>query len=188
MQVPSQMSVDAGWPCLWVLAFCAGCWHAVQQRNLNFLGVPAANFLFAGTVPANKESAAGTVPANKGGVANQTFVFFSIVRHASTQHRTPAPRGMASQHLGTFERVPVNKKLLTGTESRSITSFILVSALILILSLCLKTFHVEFNFKSNTNLLKHSCLHNYYLNQQFSIVHIRSSSLQGILLLFTLKY
>ena len=26
----SQMSVGAGWPCLWVLAFCAGCWHAVQ--------------------------------------------------------------------------------------------------------------------------------------------------------------
>ena len=26
----SQMSVDAGWLCLWVLAFCAGCWRAVQ--------------------------------------------------------------------------------------------------------------------------------------------------------------
>ena len=27
---PSQMSVGGGWPCLWVLAFWAGCWHAVQ--------------------------------------------------------------------------------------------------------------------------------------------------------------
>ena len=35
---------------------------------------------------------------------NRTFVFFSIVRHASTQLRMPAPRGMASQHLWTFER------------------------------------------------------------------------------------
>ena len=26
----SQMSIDAGWPCLWLLAFCAGCWRAVQ--------------------------------------------------------------------------------------------------------------------------------------------------------------
>ena len=24
----SQMSVSAGWPCLWVLAFCAGCWRS----------------------------------------------------------------------------------------------------------------------------------------------------------------
>ena len=31
-------------------------------------------------------------------------VFFCIVRHARTQRRTPAPRGMASQHLRTFER------------------------------------------------------------------------------------
>ena len=23
---PSEMSVGAGWQCLWVLAFCAGCW------------------------------------------------------------------------------------------------------------------------------------------------------------------
>ena len=29
-RVPSKMSVGAGWPYLWVLAFCAGCWHAVQ--------------------------------------------------------------------------------------------------------------------------------------------------------------
>ena len=29
--------------------------------------------------------------------------------------RTPAPRGMASHYLRTFERVPVNKSLLTGT-------------------------------------------------------------------------
>ena len=27
---PSHMSIGAGWPCLWVLAFCAVCWHAVQ--------------------------------------------------------------------------------------------------------------------------------------------------------------
>ena len=69
--------------------------------------------------------------AGGGGQARRSF--FSIVRHASTQRRTPAPRGMASQHLRTFERVPVNKELLTGTvlvnkklltgiESRSITS------------------------------------------------------------------
>ena len=30
--------------------------------------------------------------------------FFSIVRHASTKLRTPAPRGMGSQHLRTFDR------------------------------------------------------------------------------------
>ena len=51
-----------------------------------------------------------------GGVgANTTFVFFSIVRHASTQLRTPAPRGMASQHLRTFERVPSAYSLFAGT-------------------------------------------------------------------------
>ena len=33
LQVPSQMSVGAGWPCLWVLAFCAWCWHAIQKRR-----------------------------------------------------------------------------------------------------------------------------------------------------------
>ena len=33
------------------------------------------------------------------------LVFFSIVRHASTKLRKPAPRGMASQHLRTFERI-----------------------------------------------------------------------------------
>ena len=27
---PSQMSVGAGWPCFWVLAFCAGCSLAVK--------------------------------------------------------------------------------------------------------------------------------------------------------------
>ena len=41
--------------------------------------------------------------------------FLSIVQHASTQSSTPAPRGIASQHLRTFERVLVNKELLTGT-------------------------------------------------------------------------
>ena len=39
----------------------------------------------------------------------------TIVQHSSTKHRMPAPRGMASHHLRTFERVPVNKELLTGT-------------------------------------------------------------------------
>ena len=28
-----HMSVCAGWPCLWVLAFCAWCWHAIQLRR-----------------------------------------------------------------------------------------------------------------------------------------------------------
>ena len=68
----------------------------------------------------------------RGGVANQTFVFFSIVRHASTQRRTPAPRGMASQHLRTFERVPVNKELLTRTvpvNKKSLTGTVPVSNL-----------------------------------------------------------
>ena len=30
---PSQMSVGAVWPCLWVLAFCAGCWCAGMLYN-----------------------------------------------------------------------------------------------------------------------------------------------------------
>ena len=41
-----------------------------------------------------------------------TFVFFSIVQHASTQRRTPAPRGMASQHQWT---VPAAYSLFAGT-------------------------------------------------------------------------
>ena len=50
----------------------------------------------------------------------QPLIFFSIVRHASTPCRTPAPRGMASQHLWTFEgvslkKVPANKVLFGGT-------------------------------------------------------------------------
>ena len=60
----------------------------------------------------------------------------TIVWNASTHRRTPAPRGMASQHLQTFERFPVNKSLLTrtvlanksiltGSVFRSITSFLL---------------------------------------------------------------
>ena len=49
------------------------------------------------------------------GGENYSFVFLSIVRHIISQHRTPAPRGIASQHLQTFERVLVNKELLTGT-------------------------------------------------------------------------
>ena len=43
------------------------------------------------------------------------FFSLSIVRHASTQCRTPAPRGMASQHLRTFERVPAAYSLFAGT-------------------------------------------------------------------------
>ena len=40
---------------------------------------------------------------------NLAFLFcFSIVRHASTQHRMPAPSGMVSQHLRTFERCYLN--------------------------------------------------------------------------------
>ena len=39
----------------------------------------------------------------------EQFFSLSIVRHASTQLRKPATRGMASQHLRTFERaVPQN--------------------------------------------------------------------------------
>ena len=37
---------------------------------------------------------------------------FSLL-YASTQRRKPEPRGMARQYLRTFERVPVNKELLT---------------------------------------------------------------------------
>ena len=71
--------------------------------------------LLAGTVPANKLLLAGTFSANKsllyrevGVCANETFVFFSIVRHSSTQLRTPVPRGMASQHhlRGYLRRIP----------------------------------------------------------------------------------
>ena len=50
-----------------------------------------------------------------GGVQSRLSFFLSIVLHASTKLRTPAPRGMAGQHLRTFERDPVNKELLTGT-------------------------------------------------------------------------
>ena len=39
-----------------------------------------------------------------GGSCKLDFRFFSIVRHASTQLRKPATRGIASQHLQTFER------------------------------------------------------------------------------------
>ena len=39
------------------------------------------------------------------------FVFFSIVRHASTHRRKPAPRGMASVPVS----VPVRCSLFTGT-------------------------------------------------------------------------
>ena len=49
----------------------------------------------------------------RGGGGKLEFRFFSIIRHASTQLRMPVPRGMASQHLLTFERVLINKELLT---------------------------------------------------------------------------
>ena len=72
--------------------------------------VPENNTLFTGTVLENNTLFSGTVPANNtlfAGTANKKFdfsFFFSIVRHAITQRRTPAPRGMASQHLWTCER------------------------------------------------------------------------------------
>ena len=51
----------------------------------------------------------GTLPGGRG--CTLDFRFFSIVRHASTHLRKPATRGMASQHLRTFERgyLRVNK-------------------------------------------------------------------------------
>ena len=81
------MSVDAGWPCLWLLAFCAGCWHAIQYGTKKkslvcFFRVPVNKELLTGTVPVNKELLTNTVPVNK--------------------------------ELLTLS-VPVNKELLTGT-------------------------------------------------------------------------
>ena len=53
------MSVVAGWQCLWVLAFCAGCSHAIKEKKKRslvcFFGVPVNNELLTGTVPVNKE-------------------------------------------------------------------------------------------------------------------------------------
>ena len=48
-------------------------------------------------------------------VQARSSFFHSIVRHASTQRRTPAPRGMVIQHLRTFERVPAVYSLFAGT-------------------------------------------------------------------------
>ena len=47
----------AGWPCLWVLAFCDGCWRAVQWRKkpeskIFFLAVAHFRYYF----PANSDS------------------------------------------------------------------------------------------------------------------------------------
>ena len=46
------------------------------------------------------------------GLQTRLLFIFSFVQHASTQIRKPATRGMASQHLWTFERglsqVPIN--------------------------------------------------------------------------------
>ena len=50
--------------------------------------------------------------------------FFSNIRHASTQCRTPAPRGMASQHLRTFERVPAAYSLFAGTVPAEYSLFV----------------------------------------------------------------
>ena len=54
----NTLFAGAGWPCLWVMAFCAGCWPAVQYRKKrkskkNNLKNPENKVLFAGTVPAN---------------------------------------------------------------------------------------------------------------------------------------
>ena len=63
------MSVGAGWPCLWVLAFCAECWAAIKYRKHESLvcsfRVPVNYELFTGTVPINKELLTGTVSINK---------------------------------------------------------------------------------------------------------------------------
>ena len=65
---------------------------------------------------------------------NFAFVFvYSIVWHASTKLRTPLPRGMASQHLRTFERVLVNKELLTGTRVNNLFHIIYIKHLKLII-------------------------------------------------------
>ena len=52
-----QMSVDAGWPFLWVLAFCAGYWRAEQQKKTqksSLIGVLENKFFFSRTVLENK--------------------------------------------------------------------------------------------------------------------------------------
>ena len=51
--------------------------------------------------------------------------FFSIVRHASTQLRMPAPRGMASQHLQTFERGSGQKEVIVRKGFQTIRSYCL---------------------------------------------------------------
>ena len=69
-----------------------------------------------------------------GGGCKIDFRFFSTVGHTSIQRRTPAPRGMASQHLLTFERALVNKELLTGTvpfNKKLLTCTVLVNNLFL---------------------------------------------------------
>ena len=76
------------------------------------------NFLLTGTlVPVNREV------CTRGGGCKLDFQFFSLFYCMPAP--SSAPRGMASQHLRTVERVPVNKEFLTGTPgqgSRSITS------------------------------------------------------------------
>ena len=71
--------------------------------------------LLTETVPVNNFLLTGNVPRGLyvGGKVQIRLCFFLYC--TACQHRTQAPRGMASQHLLTFERVPVNKKLLTGT-------------------------------------------------------------------------
>ena len=51
---------------------------------------------------------------------NWIFFLFSIVRHTSTQRKTPAPRGIASQHLWTFERDLVSVPILHTSNGLSI--------------------------------------------------------------------
>ena len=57
----------------------------------------------------------GQCPRTRGGGCLQDRrSFFSVVWHASTQHRMPALRGMANQHLWTFERSFVGHSMTTG--------------------------------------------------------------------------
>ena len=85
-----------------------------------------------------------------GGVQFRLSFFLSIVLHASTQRRTPAPRGMASQHLRTSERVPVKTELLTCTVS--VFKKILIGT-VLVNNLFLKFYEVDILFKFYFNNL-----------------------------------
>ena len=68
-----------------------------------------------------------------GGGGKLDFRFFSLLYGTPANiSRKPATGGMASQHLRTFERVPVNKELLTGTvpvNKKLLTGTVLVNNL-----------------------------------------------------------